>query len=292
MNGFDAVAALSSMVETQPGFAAMAVAGLVLPLMHGMETPEAYLTAAELDAALGVGSNRTRQKYLAAAREASLVESSPAGPRGIRFTPGFRAVQSSADSALDRRRQSSADSASDTRQSSADSAPDYPDVVVVEEVVDIPPIVPHEKFKLHTVAALVLTEDPFDGFRSALEDYLKDRVPTDRQNAYVRTVQSWIQMAKPPFRDLMKEDQWRTMVAAAINKLMAIPPEEEPKIYTSAKGVIGSTDALRQAVRYELTQANKEPTFHGRNGSQRRRAPARFGTHSRDPEEVLRGLED
>ncbi len=300
MSAYDSLGYTRHVLHSSASGGAKIVAIAVMDRMRDEAEPEGfcYVQADHFDRVLGVNNARSRRNYLGEAERLGLITYKPAGVRGYKCSLGgellfrYRVLN---EHPTERNGQipSSAKTAPEGIPSSAKTAPEGIDVVVVEVVDREPPIVPHEKFALEHTTSLVITEDPFDGFRSALKDYLMDRVPTGRQYAYLRTVQSWVQMAKPPFNELMKEKQWRTMVAAAINKLLALPAAEEPKIYASAKGVIGSPDTLRNAIRYELTQTQKEVsrvTGSGQYGQSR--APARIGVHSRDPREVLGGLDD
>lgn len=106
--------------------------------------------------------------------------------------------------------------------------------VVVEGGVGItplyPPLAEPEKIS-HTLderveAVLADESHGFSGFRSALRDYLTERVPPRRQHGYVRLVQTWLDgtdmaVFRMPDGTRLEPDKVPRLMAEALNDLMA-----------------------------------------------------------------------
>ena len=133
-------------------------------------------------------------------------------------------------------------------------------VVVEEEGSRDPPIVPPNGFELDTRTALVLEEDEFDGFRSALTDYLKARVEPSRQWGYINSVRTWFAggpTAPRGFGQCDREKQGLAL-AGAFNEFLQESPLDERKGYKSARGKVGDIATLRSKVEYHLRLRNQK----------------------------------
>lgn len=113
-----------------------------------------------------------------------------------------------------------------------------------------------------------LADDAFDNFRSALRDYLTDRVPPDRHWGYVMTVRTWLEGGAGCPRGLFQlpKDERGLAFASALNELLQLSAEEEAFDMKSARGRAGMTAALRSKMEYLIRRGRDA---HGATEHQR-----------------------
>jgi hypothetical protein len=99
-----------------------------------------------------------------------------------------------------------------------------------------------------------------EGCRGALRDYLTARVPTDRQYAYVRSIQSWLQGSTGGPKGLLNVDDPVHLIATALNDLGT----EDETTFKSGRGQVGVIATLRVKIEH-LTRAG-QPNGHATGG--------------------------
>jgi len=147
------------------------------------------------------------------------------------------------------------------------------DVVVEEE----PPIVP-----LSPQAERAITEagDKLEGCRGALRDYLRQRVPPDRQFGYVMSVVGWLNGISPgtwrlPDGSNLPPDQQTAALADALNDLAASKE-------SSMKRPVGDPANLRTKINVLLKQGWNRERSSREAGSDGSRADGQVGGSSLD----------